>query len=133
MFKLLLASALFVLSSPSIVSLDNTDIKCEHIEEHCECFCENDNLNQPRMSYTYKDNCWYCGSAINSNYNTRCKKCGWYICKSCGRCEYTCERWYKGSSKSSSSSSDGTSWIWYVLGIALLVVGGYGIYYYFKD
>lgn len=34
----------------------------------------------------YESHCWYCKYSINSNYNQKCDKCDYYICRNCLAC-----------------------------------------------
>ena len=79
----------------------------------------------PVIKNEYRNVCWRCHSNINSNYNRRCNKCGWYICNNCGACESGCPRcpsWNGGKNNSSSSKTD-NSWVW-ILIVAGVAVGG---------
>lgn len=80
----------------------------------------------------YTNHCWNCGSTISSNYCSRCRTCGWYICRTCGACEPGCNRVKSSSSRKtnkSSTSKKDNSWVW-ILVIAGVV--GVGIYIYKK-
>ena len=37
-------------------------------------------------------NCWNCESIVTPKNNIHHKKCGWYICDSCGECGCNSER-----------------------------------------
>jgi len=54
------------------------------------------NYNHPKYTRNvrYNNHCWKCGSKIDSFYNERCSKCGWYICHKCGACQHypNCEK-----------------------------------------
>lgn len=41
-------------------------------------------------TYSYINHCWNCKSGINSDYNVKCPKCGWYICSLCNSCSMSC-------------------------------------------
>ena len=100
--------------------------------EHTECVILNQELglnDQVVLAYTYQNVCWRCHSDINSNVNSRCSRCGWYICKRCGACESTCSRclsWNGGGTGSTSKKSD-NSWVW-ILVVVGIGVGGYFLY-----
>ena len=38
----------------------------------------------------YINHCWNCHTTVDSRTNIKCPHCGWYICESCGSCEYGC-------------------------------------------
>ncbi len=84
---------------------------------------------------TYINYCWRCKADINSNYNRRCSKCGWYICNNCGACKGDCPRcpeWKTTSASSrgtSSKKSGGGVWGW----IILIGIVAAGIYLYYKN
>jgi len=40
----------------------------------------------------YHNHCWNCYSTIDSEYNSQCKSCGWYICKECLKCAPNCKK-----------------------------------------
>lgn len=46
----------------------------------------------------YTNHCWNCQSTVSSNDCRQCEVCGWYICNTCGACNYNCER-YKTNMK----------------------------------
>ena len=39
------------------------------------------------ITFRYKNRCWKCGKAIDSDICERCDICGWYICIYCGCCK----------------------------------------------
>ncbi|MEI7769355.1 MAG: hypothetical protein WCI67_05170 [Chloroflexales bacterium] len=54
-------------------------------------FCSNpacDSPNQGRVRY--HNHCWSCHSTIDSEYHLRCSRCGWYVCRTCGKCKQGC-------------------------------------------
>lgn len=60
-------------------------------------------------AYAYQNHCWRCGQSINSNVNTKCVICSWYICKNCGACKSGCSRCPSWSGNSGSTTSNKNS------------------------
>jgi len=105
-------------------------IACEHCHYIEETTIQDHHLLLAYNGYTYTNVCWRCHSSINSNVNSRCSRCGWYICKNCGACESTCSRcpsWSGSGSSSSSSKKSDNSWIW-ILVVAGIGIGGFYLY-----
>lgn len=48
-------------------------------------------LRPPPKPKPYINHCWHCHNAINSENNSECPVCHWYIC-SCDACKLGCER-----------------------------------------
>ena len=106
----------------------NCNWKC--IKESCECHhCDNENVEL--LGYTYTSVCWRCHSSINSNVNSRCSKCGWYICNRCGACDWNCPRcpaWNGDSTtQTKKSKKNDNSWVWIIV-IGGVIVGGVCFY-----
>ena len=83
--------------------------------------------------HAYENHCWDCGSRISSDFCVRCRDCGWYICRYCGACSYSCssrDDHYipPTSTKKEEDTSDDSGLIW------LVVIGGaiLGVYLYNK-
>ena len=41
----------------------------------------------------YLNHCWSCGAQIASSTSTRCRICGWYVCRVCGSCAKDCSHY----------------------------------------
>ncbi len=91
---------------------------CEFTHNHEIC-------NAPLTAYEYNNVCWRCHASISSKNNSRCSRCGWYICNNCGACESSCSRCpsWSGNKSSGSSSKKDNSWVW-ILVVSGVIVGG---------
>ena len=123
----------FILIVCSLVFYGEYAINNETHEDKCE-YVHNDEIYNTRLiAYEYNNVCWRCHASISSKNNSRCSRCGWYICNNCGACESTCSRCpsWSGNKSSGSSSKKDNSWVW-ILVVGGVIVGGVVLFRVFK-